>query len=96
MVSYIAFLPRLREHLPPASNLVISEMLMFLMASLTILALIDTIDIRDYMLRGEQYKINWEENGLFIAALVCTLVIAFVLVVISLVYLLYVNRKFNI
>jgi len=65
---------------------------MFGMASLTILTLIDTIDLRNY---GDGYNVDWQNRGLFIAALVCTILIVFALVCIAGVYLFYFYYKVN-
>jgi hypothetical protein len=65
---------------------------MFGMASLTILALIDTISLRNY---GDGYEVDWQNRGLFIAALVCTIFIVFILICIAGIYLLYFYYKVN-
>ncbi len=56
LVSYIAFLPMIRANLPPASNIILAEILMFAMASQTILSTIDTINLQRF--KGE-YEVDW-------------------------------------
>ena len=65
---------------------------MFAMASQTILSTVDTIRIHRHT--GE-YVADWRHNGLFIASLVSTLVITFILVCVGLFYMCYFHSKVN-
>ena len=57
LVSYLYFLPFLREKIPPSRSLVISEIVLFSMASLTFLTFLHTIWVRDI----HEYEFVWNQ-----------------------------------
>ena len=91
LVSYLYFLPIVREKIPPSSSLTITEIILFSMASLTLLTYYHSISVRDL----QQYELIWNQEILFQIALILTLLIIAVLSIISLVFAFCLSPTYN-
>ncbi len=91
LVSYLYFLPIVREKISPSRSLTISEIFLFSMASLTLVTYFHSISVRHL----KEYEFVWDQEVLFIVSLIATLLIIIALMMIFFVFAFCLLPKYN-
>ncbi len=93
LLGYLYLLPLLRSRIPPSSDLIISEIAVFLNACMTLFTLIHAVT--NSYARNQHYVFVWRDEILFKIPLIFTFAVIGIIIAVSLVFAFIILPSFS-